>query len=183
MTPSIQPTSSTHSEETLDLQTTVVDHDKPKTSNSPQHVLTIELNPLYIINNLHHEQEIPVPDEIPDEIEFPPEYNQLIEHKACGQENTNDYYYEIGPHNTPPSNNLTFTTITNYPRDTICEEDVLNGLKKVENDEVSVHGPFTDVEFLILATESWQSEHFFNQLFDEKIFTGLEEKPIMNIRK
>ena len=103
---------------------------------------------------MHPDQEIPVQDEIPDKIEFPTKYNQLMEHETSDDENTNNYYYEIEMNHTPPNNNFTFTPITNYPRDTICKEDVLNGWEKVENDKVPDHGPFTDTEDLNFTTES-----------------------------
>ena len=61
--------------------------------------------------------------------------------------------------------------ISNFLRDTELEEDVLNGWKKVKNDEVPDHGPFTDFEGLNFSTDSHHKEDFFNQLFDESMYT------------
>ena len=56
------------------------------------------------------------------------------------------------------------------------EEDVLNGWKKVKNDEVPNHSPFTDFEGLNFSTESDNLEYFFNQLFHELMYTRMAQE-------
>ena len=47
---------------------------------------------------------------------------------------------------------------------------------KVKNDEVPGHGPFTDFEGLNFSTESHKPEDFFNQLFDELMYTKMTQE-------
>ena len=62
---------------------------------------------------------------------------------------------------------MVHTLISNYSVDTEVEDDVLNVWMRVENDQVSDHGPFTEVEGLNFSTELQKPEDFFNQLFDK----------------
>ena len=61
-------------------------------------------------------------------------------------------------------------------RDTELEEDIMNGWKKVKNDEVPDRGPFTDFDGLNFSTESHNLEDFFNQLFDEYMYTRMAQE-------
>ena len=96
--------------------------------------------------------------------DFPPEYFQTTDDGISSDENIIDDYYEIEP-NTGTGNlrwnqNFQLNPISNYSRDTELEEDVLNGSKKVENDEVPDHSSFTDFEGLNFSTESRNQEDF-----------------------
>ena len=71
---------------------------------------------------------------------------------------------------------MVHTPISNYSRDTELEDDVLNGWMRVENDQVPDHGPFTEVEGLNFSTESRKPEDFFNQLFDQSMYTIMAQQ-------
>ena len=53
---------------------------------------------------------------------------------------------------------------------------VLNSWKKVKNNEVPDHSPFTDFEGLNFSTESHNLEDFSNQLFDELMYTRMAQE-------
>ena len=71
--------------------------------------------------------------------------------------------------------NFQLTPITNFSRDAELE-DVQNGWMKVNNDDIPDHGPFTDFEGLKFLTESCKLEDFFNQLFDESMYTRMAQE-------
>ena len=82
--------------------------------------------------------------------DFLPEYFQTTDDGISSDQNIIDDYYEIEP-NTGTGNlqwnqNFQLNPISNFSRDTELEVDVLNGLKKVKNDEVPDHSLFTDFE-------------------------------------
>ena len=112
--------------------------------------------------------------------DFPPEYFQTTDDGISSDENIIDDYYKIEP-NTGTGNlrwnqNFQLNPISNCSRDTELEEDILNGWKKVENSEVPNHSPFTDFEGLNFSTESCNPGDFFNQLFDESVYTRMAQE-------
>ena len=72
--------------------------------------------------------------------------------------------------------NFQLNPISNFSRDTELEEDILNGWKKVENDEVPNHSPFTYFDGLNFSTKSRNPEDFINQLFDESMYTRMAQE-------
>ena len=72
---------------------------------------------------------------------------------------------------TPKPIHYDITPIHNYSRDTINAEDVENWSEKIENDEEPDHRPFLDTCELNLDNDSCNPEDFFNNLFDERMFT------------
>ena len=62
--------------------------------------------------------------------------------------------------------NFELTPISNFSRETELE-GLLNGWRKVENDEVPDHDPFSDIEGLNFSMESRKPENFFKQIFDD----------------
>ena len=149
---------------------------------NPEPVITIELetpedNIPAVNNPLKNKSEDALSNEIFTEVDFPPEYfqNETTDNRNYSDENTIDDYYEIEPTtgtgNLQWNQNIELNPITNFSRDTELEEDVLNGWRKVENDQVPDHGPFTDIEGLNFSMESPKPKDFFNQLFGESMFT------------
>ena len=58
-----------------------------------------------------------------------------------------------------------------YDQDVIVAEDINNGCEKPDIDEVSDQGPFIGTPGLNLDTESRKPEDFFNNFFDDRMFT------------
>ena len=89
---------------------------------------------------------------------------------------TKDYYI-VEPVPTPPPTvpEVNTTPIHNYAQDVVLEEDVENGWEKLEIGEISDHGPFIDTHGPNLDTESRKLEDFFNNLFDDVIFTVIAD--------
>ena len=84
------------------------------------------------------------------DFKFPPEYfqnltNLTTDDTTSSDENTIDDYYKIENAAVNPNlqctENLVHTPISNYSRDTELEDDVLSGWTRVENHQVSDHGP------------------------------------------
>ena len=83
-------------------------------------------------------------------------------------EDTNDYYIIDSPSVTPQDYRYNeVSPIHNYARDSINPEDSENGWEKIEIDQE----PFLDTPGLSLNTDSHNPEDFFNNLFDETMFT------------
>ena len=89
-----------------------------------------------------------------------------------------DYYIiEHHPSSPPPeSNNLHGSQIINCEGDEEVQEDVENGWTRITNDLPPNHPPFTDTPGLNLDTNARDPEIFFNQLFDERMFTIIAEE-------
>ena len=114
------------------------------------------------------------------EEDFPPEYFWTTDDSISSDENIIDDYYKVEPNNGTGNlwrnQNFQLNPISNFLRDTELEEDVVNGWKKVKNDEVLDLSPFTDFEGLNFSTESCNPEDFFNQLFDELMYTRMAQE-------
>ena len=94
---------------------------------------------------------------------------------SSDNDDPNDYYEvqrEVVPTQTPRQ----FTPIVNYPRDQILDCDVQDGWEKIEPDIIPDHCQFTGSESLNMSTESRLPEDFFNDIFDERMFTIMAEE-------
>ena len=149
----------------------------------PEPVITIELetpeeipedNTPDVNIQTQNESEDTLSSKLFHEEDFPPEYFQTTDDGISSDENVIDDYYEIEPNtgtvNLWQNQNFQLNPISNFSRDTELEEDIMNGWKKVKNDEVPDHSPFTDFDGLNFSTESLNLEDFFNQLFDEYVY-------------
>ena len=95
---------------------------------------------------------------------------------SSDNEDTNDYYIIDSPSVTPQDDwyNEVYNEVSpihNYARDSINPEDSENGWEKIEINQEPDYGPFLDTPGLNLNTDSCNSEDFFNNLFDERMFT------------
>ena len=157
----------------------------------PEPVITIELetpeeipedNTPDLNIQPQNESEDTLSSELFHKEDFPPEYFQTMDDSISSDENVIDDYYEIEPNTGTGTGNLRWNQnfqlnpISNFSRDTELEEDILNGWKKVENNEVPDHSPFTDFDGLNFSTESCNPEDFFNLLFDESMYTRMAQE-------
>ena len=112
----------------------------------------------------------------PEEIEFPPEYFRNGQHDPTNSNNDNqehDYVIETENNQTPYPIEY---PIVNCERDIDLQEDIDNGWIRVENDEVPDHCHFIGHEGLNMNTVSCNPEDFFNNLFDDRMYTILTEE-------
>ena len=86
-------------------------------------------------------------------------------------------YYEVEPAPAPPPHTRRpgETPIQCYDRDVILEGDIENGWERLEIDEIPDHGPFLVTPGLDLDTESRKPEDFFNNVFDDRMFTVIAD--------
>ena len=104
-----------------------------------------------------------------------PAGNPHQDNSSSDNDDPNDYYEverEVVPTQTPRE----FTPIINFPRDQILDCDVQQGWEKIEPDIIPDHCQFTDCESLNMSTESRLPEDFFNDIFDERMFTIMAEE-------
>ena len=66
--------------------------------------------------------------------------------------------------------------IVNYDKDIELQEDIDNGCVKVENDQLPDQCLFIGNEGLNMNTTSSNPEDFFNNLFDERMYTIMAEE-------
>ena len=88
-------------------------------------------------------------------------------------------YYIIeynGPSSPPPNHQIESTQIENCEGDTELEEDIENGWHKVTNDTPRNNPEFMDTPGLNFDTDSREPKVFFNQLFDDHMFTIIAEE-------
>ena len=88
-------------------------------------------------------------------------------------------YYIIeynGPSSPPPNHQIESTQIENCEGDTELEEDIENGWHKVTNDTPRNNPEFMDTPGLNFDTDSHEPKVFFNQLFDDRMFTIIAEE-------
>ena len=112
----------------------------------------------------------------PEEIEFPPEYFRNGQDDPTNSDNDDqedDYLIETENNQTPyPIEYL----IVNCERDIDLQEDINNGMIRVENDKVPDHCHFIGHEGLNMNTTSHNLEDFFNNLFNDRMYTILAEE-------
>ena len=90
-------------------------------------------------------------------------------------DNTNDYY-EVQTEIPNTHSNVQFTPIFNYPRTEILDCDVEQGWEKIEPDIIPDHCPFTGTQGMNMTTNSQLPEDFFNDIFDNRMFTIMAEE-------
>ena len=133
----------------------------------PEHVISI---PLDIEENETTERNNSTQNH--DELPF------STETLSSDNEDTNDYYIIDSPSVAPQDDQYNevdlyneVSPIHNYVRDSINLEDSENGWEKLEINQEPDYRPFLDTPGLNLNTDSHNPEDFFNNLFDERMFT------------
>ena len=96
--------------------------------------------------------------------------NSVQDTLSSDLEDTNDYY-EVQTELPNTDSNLQFTPIVNYPRDEILDCDIEQGWEKIQPDIIPDHCPFTGTPGLNMSTDSCLPEDFFNDIFDDRMFT------------
>ena len=107
-------------------------------------------------------------------------HNQMIQltHPPNSVQDTlsiNDYY-EVQSELPNTDSNVQFTPIVNYPRDEILDCDIEQGWKKIQPDIIPDHCPFTGTQGINMSTDSRLPEDFFNDIFDDRMFTIMAEE-------
>ena len=85
------------------------------------------------------------------------------------------HYHVIKPESIYTNENLNKTKIKNYCRDSIFPEDEENGWKRIVNDEILDYCPLFAAPGLNLDTEGQNSEDFFYNLFNDRMFAVIAE--------
>ena len=91
---------------------------------------------------------------------------------------SDDEYYIVEydrPH-SPPTIKLQTMQIVNCEGDTELQEDLDNGWHRITHDVPANNPQFTDTPGLNFETNSHEPEVFFNQLFDNRMFTIMAEE-------
>lgn len=164
----------------------------------PEHVFTIQLdipplNPESIVTD--NTSPINLPEQVPsqscqhqstvndnppeNETNLPPEspiQYQLANDNYLSDIEDQHEYYEVEIEPTPPDITDLYTPITNYSRDQVNEVDVANGWEKIEPDIIPDYGPFTGIQGINMDGHSREPEDFFNNLFEERMFTIMAEE-------
>ena len=110
-----------------------------------------------------------------------------LPHPLCNEENDrnnnleipsdDDYYIvEYNPPRSPPNMHLQTMQIVNCQGDTQLQEDLENGWLRITHDVPPSNPQFTDTPGLNFETNSWEPEVFFDQLFDNRMFTIMAEE-------
>ena len=196
----VQPTSNIptapQASKKLDTPATFHDsHDKCQLQHSPDTVTTDATTEELVVSiPIHFEFENPenenfgiVPNnslvqepktvnQNPEETEIPPEYfcNGLDNQTNSDNDNQEDDYVIVTENNQTPYP-IEYPTV-NCERDIDLQEDIDNGWIRVENDEVPDHCHFIGHEGLNMNTISCNPEDFFNNLFDDRMYTILAEE-------
>ena len=89
------------------------------------------------------------------------------------EENTD--YYEIHTENSNATETNNFIPIIKYSRHKIEVLDIQEGWERIQPDIIPDYRPFTDNQGLNMSTNSCLPEDFFNDIFDERMFTVMEE--------
>ena len=111
----------------------------------------------------------------PEPSYLPPQDNHFQFNHPPDNEDDNDYY-QIKTHTTNSQNDDDLTPITNYLRDEIIDSDLQEGWEKIEPDIIPDHCPFTDSEGINMSTNFCEPEDFFNDIFEERMFTIMAEE-------
>ena len=120
-------------------------------------------------------QHLPVLLSHPEPSYLPPQDNHFQFNHRPDNEDDNDYY-QIETHTTNSQNDDDFTPITNYLRDEIIDSDLQEGWEKIEPDIIPDQCPFTDSEGINMSTNSREPEDFFNDIFEDRMFTIMAEE-------
>ena len=110
-----------------------------------------------------------------------------LPHPPCNEENdcnhnlempSDDDYYIVEynlPH-SPPTMHLQTIEIVNCQGDIELQEDLENGWLRITHDVPPSNPQFTDTPGLNIETNAWEPEVFFDQLFDNRMFTIMAEE-------
>ena len=133
------------------------------TGTSIQNGITLPINTLPLSDS--HNQQI--------QLTHPP--NSFQDTLSSDVEDTNNYY-EVQTEFPDTDTNVQFTPIVNYPRNEILECDVEQGWEKIQPDIIPDHCPFTGTQGINMSTDSCLPEDFFNDIFDDRMFTIMAEE-------
>ena len=166
------------------------EHDKIAASNTqPEHVVIMSLdteftpqpneldvNNQYQANILHSEdqnRDLPI---LLSTTDIPNAHNTSTDNIHVPDED--DYYIveDNNPSSPPPNHQIELTQIENCEGDTELQEDIENGWHKITNDNPRDNPQFADTPGLNFDTDSREPEVFFNQLFDQRMFTIIAEE-------
>ena len=131
----------------------------PVPSQPPQHQTTV--------NDNAPENETILPPESPPQYYRTNDISDIEDHHE---------YYEVEIEPTPPDITDLCTPITNFSRDEVNEVDVVNGWEKIEPDIIPDYGPFTGIQGINMEGNSREPEDFFNNLFEERMFTIMADE-------
>ena len=119
----------------------------------------------------------------PEEIEFPLEYFTNAEQNVTTSDNdTEEDDYVIETEKNPTPHHVEYP-IVNYERDINLQEDIDNEWERVENDQVPDYCFFIGNEGLSMNTTSHNPEDFFNNLFDDRMYTIITEETNNYVRQ
>ena len=116
----------------------------------------------------------------PIQLTHPP--NSFQDTLSSDVEDTNDYY-EVQTELPNTDSNVQFTQIVNYPRDEILDCDIEQGWEKIQPDIIPDHCPFTGTQGINMSTDSCLPEDFFNDIFDDRMFTIMAKETNNYARK
>ena len=112
----------------------------------------------------------------PQEIEFSLQNFPNLENNDTSLDNDTDqevYLIEREQNRAPQHVQY---PIVNYQRDIDLQEDIDNGWKRVDNNQVPDYCHFIGNEGLNMNTTSRNPEDFFNNLFDDRMYTIIAEE-------
>ena len=172
------------------------EHDKITPSNTqPEHVVTISLDtefppePNQLEFNSHNQTNILPSDNqngnfpllistIDMETSHNNEHNTSTSNDNIDVGDEDDYYIieHNRPSSPPPNHEIEGTQIQNCQGDTELQEDSENGWQKITNDNPPHNHQFANTPGLNFDTDACDPEVFFNQLFDQHMFTIIAEE-------
>ena len=169
------------------------EHDKTAPWNTQaEHVVTISLDTDFTpepsqLHPTNEDEENILPSENED-ISFPvllsttdiphsPQHNPANNNIHVPEETDPYYIIENNPPSSPtPNYEIEPTNIQICQNDTELQEDIQNGLHKITHDNPRRNPPFADTPALNFEMDSREPEVFFNQLFDQRMFTIIAEE-------
>ena len=168
------------------------EHDKMAPSNTePEHVVTISMDTEFppepsqlestnpdeenILLSQNENRTLPVLLSTTD-IPHSPDNNPSNNNIEVFEETHSYYIIEHIPPSNTPNNEIEPTNIQICQNDKELPEDIQNGWHKITHDTPPRNPPFADTPGLNFETDSREPEVFFNQLFDERMFTIIAEE-------
>ena len=161
------------------------EHDNTAPSNSEaEHVFTISLDteltpePSQVESTNRDEENIILsPNENTSDNPHSPQDNPANNDMHVPDENHPYYIIENNLPSLPtPNYEIEPTNIQSCLNDTELQEDIQNGWHKISHDNPRHNPPFSDTPGLNFETDSREPEVFFNELFDQRMFTIIAEE-------
>ena len=195
----VQPTSNIptapQASKKLDTPSTIHhNHDNCQLQHSPDTVQTdTAAEELFVTIPIHFKIENPENEDIaidsnnlilqqpetvhqnPEEIKFPPEYFGNGQENGTSSYNDNEQDHDIIETENNQTPDAIQYSIINYERDINLQEDIDDGWIRVENNQLPDHCHFIGNEGLNMNT-SHNPEDFFNNLFDDRMYTIFTEE-------